>query len=384
MAAMKMRWLRLALACVLTAYASILLIESPFLASLATGQTANVPLGDFGSFYASGQAAANGLDPFDVYPLTMDAALGRQGAAVNLNAPLSVPIFQVLTLFDPASARLGWFVATLAAFVVLAVGLVLAYPTRRGPLQIVWPFAMAAFWETLNLGQVYAFLALLATGAWLLVGRRPALAGVLIGFVVAFKPNFVVWPVLLWLAGERRASGVAAAAAALWCLLPVALYGPNIYVQWFAAVRSSAINTQVANGSLGGLATRLGAPATVGVLIMGSGLLAMAAWVWRRRTSASTTSAMAMTGALLCSPLAWVGYSLFLLPIFANRRPSFALGLAGTLLCIPRLPLQEWSDASTLVRATLGSAYTVAWLLLVFAIARDSRTADDPAVTPAW
>ena len=166
------RWLPTAGVCLLAAYTSILFIASPFTERLLGTGTDPLPLGDFGSFYASGLAASQGRDPFDVYPLTMDASLGRgHGAAVNLNAPFSVVLFQVMTVFDPESARLGWFVATLAACGLMVVLLVRANPTNRGPLHFIWPFAMAGFWETINLGQVYAFLALLTTGAWLLLER---------------------------------------------------------------------------------------------------------------------------------------------------------------------------------------------------------------------
>lgn len=355
--------LRVGLACLLAGYATLLFVYSPFTRALVNGSADGVPLGDFGSFFASGQAASQGLDPFGVYPLTMGASSGA--AAANLNAPLSVVVFQALTPFDPATAREAWFVATLLAFVATLGLLLRAYPTSRGLLQVAWPFAAAAFWETIDLGQVYAFLALISTVAWLLLGRqRPVLAGVAIGFVVAFKPNFVVWPILLWLSGARRAAAASLAAATGFGLVPLALYGPRVYAEWFAAVRADAINPQVANASLAGLLTRLGAPPTVALAAAGIGLLALALWIWRRRPPAATTSALGLLGALLCSPLAWVGYGLFLLPIARGARTSWWLALGVALACLPRRPLQEWSDASALVRFTLGSAYTVAWAVL--------------------
>jgi hypothetical protein len=67
------RGVRVFVTCLLAGYAAGLLLGNPFLGELP-------PLGDFGSFYASGQAAAAGLDPYAVYALTMNGA-------VNLNAP---------------------------------------------------------------------------------------------------------------------------------------------------------------------------------------------------------------------------------------------------------------------------------------------------------
>jgi hypothetical protein len=376
--ALARRWLALAVACLLATYVTILLVNSPFTFSLVDHSTAGVPLGDFGSFFASGRAAAQGLNPFDVYPLTMDAELGRgHGAAVNLNAPLSVPLFQMMAGLDPAVARVGWFVATVAAYATM-VGLFLhAYPARRGPLQVTWPFAMAGFWETINLGQVYVFLALISTAAWLMLGRRPVVAGALIGFIVAFKPNFVVWPLLLLLTHQRRTAISALASATLFCLLPVLLYGPNVYAQWLEAIGLEQVNAQVANASVGGLLARIGAPPWLWFEVSAMGLVGLAAWAWRQRPSARNTSGMALVGLLLCSPLAWVGYSVFLLPLFASRRGFVPVGLSAALLCIPRLLLQEWADGSPLLRVTVGSAYTVAWMLLVVVWLRSRQVSSD-------
>jgi len=359
------RWLRLAVACALAAYATGLLIGGPFTSRLLSGSPDGAPLGDFGSFYASAQAAARGLDPFDVYPLTMDADLGRgTGAAVNLNAPLSVLVFQPLTLLDPAVARLGWFVATIIAYAAIVGLLGIAYPLSRGPLHVIWPFAMAGFWETVSLGQVYAFLALLSTLAWLLLRRRPVLAGMLIGFVAAFKPNFFVWPVLLVLAGQRRVGVTALIASVSFGLLPVVSYGPRVYGQWLTAIRLEQVNGQVANASIAGLLVRLGQPQWLALFACTVTLVGLSLWAWLRRPSLWKNSTAALLGLLLASPIGWVGYTVFLLPLFAVVRGSLALVVAAGLLCIPRLVLQQWADAEPTVRMTIGAAYTVGWLLL--------------------
>jgi hypothetical protein len=346
---------------------TVLFAGSPFTLALLGRSTGSVPLGDFGSFYASGQAAAQGLDPFDVYPLTMDANLGRgHGAAVNLNAPLSVVLFQPLAGLDVSAARLGWFVATLVAYAVMVISLWRAYPAVRAPFYVLWPLAMAGFWDTVNLGQVYVFLALPTTIAWLLLARRPAAAGLLLGAVVAIKPNFLIWPLLLLLSGERRASLVAFASAAVFALLPVALYGPRVYAEWLAAVTQAGVNPEVANASIGGALARLGAPPQLGVAASGLVLIAAGAWVWTHRPTFATTSGIAIVVLLLCSPLAWVGYSTFLLPLVFERRMTYTLGLGALLLCIPRLVLEDWASVSPLLRMSVGSAYLIAWGLVLY------------------
>ncbi len=351
----------------LGAYAAGMLIYNPLTPSLFGGRSESVSLADFGSFYASGQAAGQGLDPYDVYPLTLDAARGRGGgAAVNLNAPTSLPIFQLLTIFDPYSARRGWFVATLLADALLVGLLMWAYPGFRGAPQVAWALAMTPLVETLIEGQVYAFLALVAAMAHLsLRSNRSTIAGCLMGFVAAIKPNFVAWPILLWIAGERRAAIAATLSGAAFAAIPVLLYGPQVYARWLAAIREDAVNSQVANASIAGVLVRNGLPQSVGIAATAVVLLLTAAWMWRRRPGPVTASGVAVIGLLLASPLAWIGYSLFILPSFARMRGTVGLLIAGAALCIPRLVLQGWSDASPLLQLTIGSAYTLAWLIVL-------------------
>jgi hypothetical protein len=44
------------------------------------------------------------------------------------------------------------------------------------------------------------------------------------------------------------------------------------------------------------------------------------------------------------------------------------LVVACALLCIPRLVLEDWASISELVRFTVGGAYTLAWLILLWRI----------------
>jgi hypothetical protein len=363
-------------ACLLAAYSAVLLVYSPLTRSLIDGQPGEVALADFGSFYASGQAAAQGLDPYGVYPLTMDAALGAgHGAAVNLNAPLSVSVFQLFIGFDPASARLGWFLVSIAAYAISVVLLVWTSPGARDPLRVVAPFALAGFTETLDLGQVYAVLALWTTLALLLMRRRPLVAAILLGFVAAFKPNFLVWPVVLVVVGARRIGLAALAAAVGFSVLPVLQFGPGIYAQWLSALGLEQVNPQMANASIAGAAVRLGLPGQIGVALAGVGAVLLL--VWLRRTPTQPASLWALAASLLCSPLAWVGYTAFLLPVFFAARWSLALAVGAALLCAPRLLLQPLADSSTLLRLTVGNAYTLGWLLLLAAMWMSQPKSDE-------
>jgi hypothetical protein len=188
--------------------------------------------------------------------------------------------------------------------------------------------------------------------------------------------------VLLFLIAQRRAALSALLSAAVFACIPIVLYGARVYAQWFSAVRLEGPNPQVGNAALSGLLSRLGAPGlTVPAAALGLALLAW--WVWRRQPSVTTTSAAALVALLLFSPLAWVGYTVFLLPLLVVRRWTQALALAAALLFLPRRPLQELVDASPLVQLTLGSVYTLALILLLWSVLARWRSAHAPVAEPA-
>src|SRR5581483_7839497 len=111
--------------------------------------------------------------------------------------------------------------------------------------------------------QVYGLLALLLAGAWVtLRAGRPAVAGVLLGAAGALKPPFLVWPALLWLAGERKPLWWAAASGLALTLAPMALLGPQILPGWVEAVRVQTPRTALYPGmiSLWAVAAQLGLP----------------------------------------------------------------------------------------------------------------------------
>ncbi len=292
---------------------------------------------DFGSFMASGRAAAEGLDPYGVYPGTFHLSFPRLGLeldAPNLNPPIMLLVFQPLSRFNPVTmARVAYGVSL--AFYLAALALLTAAQRERVSwLRVLWALSLAGLWHMLEAGQVYAPLVLAAAGAWLLLERgKAAAAGVLIGLVVAVKPNFAVWPVLLLLSGQMAAAGAALAVAAAVSLAPVFVYGPGVYAQWLAASRSFA-GILLPNGSLPSLGARFGLEG-LGIAAAALLLAAMALWAWRRRPDALTASGLALVGALLASPLTWPGYTLFLLPALLGRRWRLPLRIAAGLLVVP-------------------------------------------------
>lgn len=336
------------------------------LGAILNGLVAALPgpdLMDFGSFVESGRAAGQGLDPYGIYPLTFHVALpGFEAWNPNLNPPPSLPLFQLLARMEPASGFRWWWGVSFLCYA--ATVWLLARRYGGGAVPVAWAFALAGFWDTLVLGQIYLPLVLAAMGAWLLLEReRPLLAGLLIGVLVAVKPNFAVWPVLLLLAGHVRPVLAATVSAALLALVPLALYGAGVYGQWIDLVaRDSDRAAFLTNASLSGMAQRAGVDGLGPVLGLAV-LAALAVRAGRARLSPLDASALGLVGAILASPIAWVHYTLFLLPVFLSRKLSPPLLLSAALLVVPVPLVLRWLDAPWWAQVSVGSVYAWAAML---------------------
>lgn len=360
-------------------------------AVVADGLTRARPTGelrDFGSFMGSGQAGIAGENPYGVHPLTFHVVLpGFDVWNPNLNPPVSVPFFGLLWRLGPEHAFVLWWSVSLLCFVAAVALLVRRY--GRGPAWLLplWAVALAGMWDTLALGQIYLPLVLATVGSWLLLERgRHVAAGVLMGIVIAVKPNFAVWPVVLLLAGHSRGAVTAALTAAVLSLVPVITHGPRIYRQWVDLIASDTGRAAfLTNASIPGLALRLDA-AVVGT-VLSIGLLTMLAW-WavRQRPAPLRASALGILGGIAASPIAWVHYTLFLLPVFFSRRWTPPVTAAAVLLVVPVHVVLRFLDAPLWQQVTAGSAYNWAVLLCLAGLglqeARGARTADHGPTVP--
>jgi hypothetical protein len=144
--------------------------------------------GDFGHFYAAGQALLRGESPF----------------ANWLNYPPLMPFLTVpFALLDYTAARIAWFLAGHAC--LLGSALLLWRPLGGDlaalvAIGAVWAFAGAAQ-ESLGLGQATPLLLLLVVWAMRPSPANSARSGTALGLAAAVK----FWPVVL-LAGELMAS----------------------------------------------------------------------------------------------------------------------------------------------------------------------------------
>jgi alpha-1,2-mannosyltransferase len=298
----------------------LLLIELTVVVMLAlwqhgviTGQVSRTS-SDFVSFYAAGKLALAGTPA-----LAYDQAahfLTEQRFTVP-GAPYQYffypPVFMLLTA---PLALLPYFVAfyvfefaTLAAF-LLTMRQILREP-GWGWLGPVLAFP-AIFW-TFGLGQNAFLSAALAGWFFLLIDRRPALAGMVLG-LLCYKPHFgLLVPVGLAFGGHWRA--FAAAGATVICLigLSMALFGIETWHAYAVALAGS--DTVYASGRIdyAGIVTPFGAsrllglaPAaayTVQAAITGAMLL-LAGWSWQRGLDRNLRAAIMLSATLLAVPLA--------------------------------------------------------------------------------
>jgi hypothetical protein len=330
----------------------------------------NGGLWDFGSFVASGRAASEGLNPYGVYPLTLHVQLpGFESWNPNLNPPVSALLFQLFDVADPHVVIWVWRWISVAFYAATVLLLAQRFRSFEVVVVALWAFALAGFWDTLFLGQIYLPLVFAGVAAWLLLERGSGIAaGILIGIVVSMKPNFLVWPALLFLSGHRMPALTAIVTAAVISAIPLAFYGPEVYRQWFELVASDRERAFfLTNASFAGLAARAGVP-LVGV-ILSLGLLAgLAAWAFWRRPDVTAASSLALVASLLASPLGWIHYTLFLLPVLLLHWHRPVIRLVALLLIVPVPFVIDQFTKSALIQVTIGSVYGWALVLCLAAL----------------
>jgi len=334
-------------------------------------------LRDLGSFISSGVAKNAGLDPYGIYtvldPPTFvvhfdDVAVWNP----NLNPPVSVYLFQLLARIDPEAVDRAWLSASLSGFAAVVAALVCRYPYHRSLLSVAWAFSLGGLWHGLELGQIYVLILVVITAAWLIGegGQERWYAGLLIGLVGAIKPNFLVWSILLFVGGYRKAAFSALSTTALISCVPLALDGPRIYRQWLEAASYYNGLEVTGNLSLVAAGSRLGSEA-VGWFAALALLAVLAAIVGKFRPNFNAVGALAIVGALLVGPLTWPGYTILLLPVLLSRRWSAEVWTAALILAAPFLMLYQFAfnDAYAYDIRTL--FYAVPTFIVLGVVVRD-------------
>ncbi len=330
-------------------------------------------LWDFGSFVASARAAKEGLNPYGIYELTLHVELpGFESWNPNLNPPISALLFQLFDIADPHVSYRIWRWISIAFYAATVVLLVRRFAGVQAVIVALWAFALAGFWDTLFLGQIYLPLVFAGVAAWMLLERGNGLAaGILIGIIVSMKPNFLVWPALLFLSGYYRPALIASITAGIISAIPLLVYGPEVYRQWFELVASDRERAFfLTNGSFAGLAARAGMP-MLGLILSLALLAGLALWAFLRRPDVLVASALALVAALLASPLGWIHYTLFLLPVLLMHWHRPTMRIVALLLIIPVPFIIDQFTKAAWIQLTIGSAYGWALVLCLAVLIMD-------------
>jgi len=336
------------------------------------------PFGVMGTFWASGWAVRHGENPYVEYPpLTWKpGAFGKDGAPVldlNLNPPSMLPVFSLLSRIPLRTATNAWTVTSTVLFIGIAAVLIRRYRPERKPVW--WFLTCSATIMTLGLQQIYAALLAIILAAWfLLESDHDIAAGILLGVLTAIKPNLGVWPLFLALSGRLKLILPAGATAAVLSIIPVFLYGTAVYPEWWRATGIDSHSIFPADISIAGTFTRLGTR-PVGLAIALVLLILLALLVRAGKPPLYETTGIALCTSILCSPLGWLEYILFLAPILFAKRWTLPIAISAWLLWINPAFIDPQPYASHWSAFFRGLIYFVPMCILLFEYSRPALRA---------
>lgn len=321
----------------------------------------------YGAFWDAGWAASHGANPFAAHFFTDATNYGI--VDVNLSPPAMLPLFQLLPLIDPRVGAQIWLVTQALLFIIATTLLLTKSQRVLAPWEACLIMLLPAIRGGVFFAQDYGLLYVPAVLAWLFMrDGRSVLAGVAIGFLAAAKPNFGVLPLLLLVSAYWRIAGAAIATMGTLMLLPVPLYGLEVYSRWLAAVGGDQHWKLIVTCSLPAYLRRLGAGDTVGkiasLFILGwsVGLAA-----FRRPTIAQVTI-LGLAAGVLASPLAWYNYCVFLIPAYVDGQLGRAGKWAALLLFVPPGIVDMGRDGSLWLMASCGAIYPMAFMLIFMSL----------------
>jgi hypothetical protein len=255
--------------------ATVLIVQKAF--------KAHVLFADFTVFWT----AARFANPYDAAALTR-AQLWLLPPDPGLR-PFAYPP-SALLLIKP----FGWlgYSAAVAAWTAIGVACFAAAASlygRRGLFALAGPM----FLLTILIGQASLFLGAALAAGVALVGKRPLIAGAMLGLLGAVKPQLAVLVPLALLCGrEWRALAAAAAAGGALAIASLAL-GPQLWAEWFGSL--GAFKQQVLTADFRAMNM---AP---GMIFAPLGILS-AGFVWLRTGRAELRLLAVAAGACLCVP----------------------------------------------------------------------------------
>jgi hypothetical protein len=336
------------------------------------------PSSDFVSFYAAGKLVLAGT-PALAYDHVAHHLAEQQATAASAGyqyffyPPVFLLLCAVLATLPYFVAYALFQVATLIPFILMMRAVLDDKGWGWLPALLAFP---AVFW-TLGVGQNAFLTAALFGGFTLLVDRRPASAGALLG-LLCYKPHFGLLAPIALAAGRRwRAFAAALATIAALVGLTILLFGWTTWAAYLAAFAGS--NRIYESGAIdfAGIETPFGAARLLGLapatayaaqLCSALAMAGLVALVWQRRMSQPLRCASLLGATLLAVPLALLYDKLLLLVAIGwllreARATGFLPWEKLVLLLTWPASLITWVVGAGL-HLPLGPAITAAVLLL--------------------
>ncbi|SCD86984.1 bifunctional glycosyltransferase 87/phosphatase PAP2 family protein [Streptomyces sp. DvalAA-19] len=273
--------------------------------------------------------------------------------------PFAGLVLKPLTASAEASLGVAWTFGSL--LLVAALGVVAARalpkPVGRRTALLAAPVAITLLMlslpvrNTLHLGQTSILPVLLVLLAWF-GARDDRLRGVLVGLAAALQPTLLLFAVLLWLTGRRRASAASLATFALGTAAAWAAVPKDSWTYWIHHVAGAGLGERpdsLANQSLHGALLRLGleGPVEIALFLV---LAAAVAFIGVRRAvryaqDGQLLLAVAVTGCVVVavSPTAWQHQLLWVLLAVVGKvgkRASDRLVWPAVVVLVVTLPGQ--------------------------------------------
>lgn len=396
------------------AYSVILLILA-VIAIIGLGLTAEGlndykgrPLGtDFSNVYAAGKWVLEGRPeaPFNP-PLQHEMEKRLFGADTPFFGWHYPPVFlglaAVLALLPYLPALVVWQVTTLAGYLAMVRGIVAGgslhgVKPRNGAsiaasLWLLPALAFPAVFVNLTHGHNGFLTAALFGGSLLLLDRRPASAGILIG-LLCYKPQFgMLIPLVLAATGRWRVFFTAAATVVVVCALSWLAFGTSTWIAFGESLQFTR-TVVLEQGGTGFhkiqspfAALRMwGVPAAAAYAIQAATIGAVAVLLvtlWRSGAPFATKAAALLAGSLLATPYV-LDYDLMLMA------PAVAFlavhGIAQGFLNFEKSALVLCWFAPLLARVVgehAGVPIGVMALFLLFGVALRRGAADRAAAPP--
>ncbi|MEX0643788.1 MAG: glycosyltransferase family 87 protein [Parvularculaceae bacterium] len=271
------------------------------------------PLGaDFSNVWAAGRMALDGRAA-EAYDWAAHHA-EQQKAFADPATPFYGWHYPPFFLIAAAALAFLPYTAAWGLWMAATAPLYLAAMRAIAPLKgaLIAAVAFPAVFVNVTHGQNGFLTAALIGAALLVLDRRPAVAGVLIG-LLAYKPQFgVLIPLVLLVTGRWKTFGAAAATVLMLSALTTALFGAEI---WRAFLDSGHLTRAIVleSGNTGwekiqsifSALRALGAPVGAAYAAQGALFLAVAAsliWVWRGPAPHGVKAAALIIGSLLATP----------------------------------------------------------------------------------